>query len=208
MESITHTQCDEKNTHKKCLSCFWFDFGGGCCCWYLFRTFLHSHFQIHGLFDTRCFRYLSFYFSFTFLFFFYSLHICWTALCWMRARVHTHTFIHKHSSYTNIFRLLLLLLLLLCCCCFVVPKLTMNVKCRNLLIFLLVCAHSLSLARSLFLYLSMNLSIPLSEQLFRIDTHFLSRSRCYGWICCRYIRLLWSQWCVLMHVSNEMLLLQ
>lgn len=118
--------------------------------------------------------------------FFYSLHICWTALCWMRARVHTHTFIHKHSSYTNIFRLLLLLLLLLCCCCFVVPKLTMNVKCRNLLIFLLVCAHSLSLARSFSIYLWIYLFRFLNNSFALTHTFYLAHDVMVGFAVATY----------------------
>lgn len=90
-----------------------------------------------------------------FYFFLFSSHLLNSTRLDARSHIHTHTLIRKHSSYT-------IFSVCCCCCCsvaccFVMPKLTLNVKCRNLLIFLLVCAHSLS--RSLALSLSIYCSI-------------------------------------------------
>lgn len=155
----------------------------------------------HGAFVISLSISLSRFYFFFILFTFVEQHYVGCALAY--THIHSYISTHRTQKFSFVVAAAAVALLLLFRCT------QINYECKvPQPVDIFVGLRSLTLARSLFLYLSINLSIPLSEQLFRIDTHFLSRSRCYGWICCRYIRLLWSQWCVLMHVSNEMLLLQ
>lgn len=112
---------------------------------------------------------------------------------------HINKLIPKHSSYTllYIFRLLLLLF------CYT----QINYECKvpqpvDIFVDPLPCSLSLY---AIYLFRFLHSSFTLETL-----THSLSVCLVHNvlWlVCCRYRRLLWSQWCVLMHVSNEMLLL-
>lgn len=165
--------------------------GSYCCCWLIFFCCIFIHLYCKSYYSSS---HGSFFFFFVVVlsnifcisFSLWYIHLYWTQHT-IGVDARSRTLIQKHSSYTHIFG----------CCCFV-TWIDMNVKCRNLLIYLLTrfsFARSISLSAQLFSHCTLTHTHTHTHT----TTFTLSISFTMLWLLLVSLRTVCfdqSQWCV------------